>query len=719
MSQMHDIPDESDFGHDFNYALWTAGTTVQLCNVPWNSDYRDIVRFDSQDALDSYLVEQTGPSIQIKDMSYAQVGRPIRINVPFHRVYTYNYLRAFNPAQPVPGGDTARAFYYFISDVRYIAPNTTEIQIQIDVWQSFGYQVQFGNCYIERGHIGIANERGFDNYGRDYLTVPEGLDLGSEYQIEDQWFHDIASTKPESEFTTSYDILVASTVSLDTNYGDVNAPLLKSATGSSMENLPNGAELYLFNNLESFRDYMRYLKDYPWISQGIISITAIPKSPEIRYNMDTQSLTIDTDAGITIREVLPGRLNKPKFSMAVNWRDSLAAATLGRYRNLKKFLTFPYMFIEMTSYTGTPLVIKPECWADDDAAIVEVPHFAPPSPRIMFYPFRYNATRSSEAQFDSSGTHNDGGEFLDMATGILNLPTFSIVNDGYLSFMAANANGIAFQQQSADWSQQRALTGNQLAYDQASAGMALSQNVTRQGINAATAQTNLANETAGYSAIQSGINGAIGGLSRGGAAGAIGALGGAANAAADYAIGANQRNQALGISNNLAAGVNRAQVNNAGYIRDSNKSYADYATRGDYQNAIAAINAKVQDAKLTQPSTSGQVGGDAFNLAVYKWGVDLKIKMTSPAIRAAIGEYWLRYGYAVNRFGRMPASFRVMQKFTYWKLRETYITSSACPESFKQAIRGIFEKGVTVWSDPNDIGWIDIADNEPLDGVVL
>jgi hypothetical protein len=61
----------------------------------------------------------------------------------------------------------------------------------------------------------------------------------------------------------------------------------------------------------------------------------------------------------------------------------------------------------------------------------------------------------------------------------------------------------------------------------------------------------------------------------------------------------------------------------------------------------------------------------------------------------------------------------VMSKFTYWKLSETYISSAFMPEAFKQVIRGIFEKGVTVWASPSDIGNIDIADNTPLGGISL
>ena len=73
----------------------------------------------------------------------------------------------------------------------------------------------------------------------------------------------------------------------------------------------------------------------------------------------------------------------------------------------------------------------------------------------------------------------------------------------------------------------------------------------------------------------------------------------------------------------------------------------------------------------------------------------------------------------VNQFAQMPSDFQVMTNFTYWKLRETYIYSQSCPELFKQTIRGIFEKGVTVWRDANKIGQIDIANNAPKAGVTL
>ena len=64
----------------------------------------------------------------------------------------------------------------------------------------------------------------------------------------------------------------------------------------------------------------------------------------------------------------------------------------------------------------------------------------------------------------------------------------------------------------------------------------------------------------------------------------------------------------------------------------------------------------------------------------------------------------------------MPKKLGVMSKFTYWKLKETYIAQGDMPESAKQIIRGIFEKGVTVWNTPEDINNVDYGDNKPLSG---
>ncbi|AYQ99927.1 tail protein [Arthrobacter phage Mendel] len=719
------------FGYGFNYAVWSAGTTVTLANVNWDSTYRD-VWMGSPAELDDYILNGSGPVITTTGMTYAAMGRPIHLDIPFERANTFNYLRAYNPAQPVDpsvgGADTGRAYYYFIQQVEYVAPNTTRLIIQLDAWQTFIYGAVFGNCYIERGHVGIANVKRNNNYGRDYLTQPEGLDIGGEYHIVDQWKRHIASAKNlPGHSDPNYAIMVTSTTSLTEDPGTVDDPNLTSATGSTFENLPNGASNYLFETLSDFKDFMFMFASKPWVTQGIVSITAIPNDPG--YGLMYDEHTVGT---LTIKELKGDMFNTHFEALKNNWREYLVDNFIvPRYQHLDKFKVYPYTVLEMTSYTGTPLLIKPESWANPNAIVVELPHLAPPAARIMFAPYRYNAAGAFDPTFadafDSDGVFHDDGEFLDMACGIMNLPTFSLVNNGYMMFAASNAHGIAFQHSAADWAQQRALAGNDVQYGQAQQGINTSMNVNRVGVSAAQQSTSIANDAQAAHMMLNGIAGTAKGAITGAAGGgAGGAAAGAANGAGNWAVSAigtaidtNARNQQLGVSNAASIGVNSLQNQQAGYVADTNKTYGDFAARGDYQNTIAGINAKIQDAKLIQPTTSGQVGGDAFNLTNYKWGYDIKVKMLQPAAMASIGEYWLRYGYAVNRFGTMPANFMACEKFTYWKLRETYITHSSCPETFKQTLRGIFEKGVTVWANPDDIGTIDIADNAPLEGISL
>jgi hypothetical protein len=719
MNQITDGPNPTpDFGYGFNYAVWPKDTVVDLVNVPWNNDYRDIVKFNDRAALDTYIDSRAASGIRITKMSYLKPNQPIAIDVPFNVALKYNYLRARNPIQPI-SGDESRNYYYFVTNVEYVAPNTTRVTLQLDVWQTFGFDATFGNCYIERGHIGIANTKAFDNYGRDNLTIPEGIDIGSEYQVVTKANKSIVARDLPGQ-TDYYNVLVVSTTDLQADPGTISAPKLKSAQGGRFAGMPSGASQYLWPNAESFAAWLATMQDASWITAGIVSITIIP--PITRYGI------ISWAAGNKPTPVPSYHWLPRVYSMWANWRNSseLNNYIPARYRGLKKLFTFPYMVIELTTFTGTPIMIKPEAWNDANATVVERINPVPPNQRVAISPYHYNSIPGAGADAEEVGVPtggspvgDDNGDYLDLATLITNFPTLAIVNNGAVAYLAANANSIAFQHQSADWSQQRALQSNQVSYDQASAGMNLANTLTGIGNNRDATSTSIGNDLTTQKAILGSVMGAAGGAASGGAVGAVGGLasGAAGNIGAIMDINAN--NQQLGNRINSANAANNASVGTQGYVRDTNKNLADFAARGDYENTIAGINAKVRDAQLIQPTTAGQVGGDAMNFVNNNVIVSARFKMIDQAAIRVVGEYWLRYGYAVRKFAKLPASLMVMTKFTYWKLSETYITGANMPESMKQILRGMLEKGVTVWADPDDIGNIDIADNAPLGGITL
>lgn len=715
MNEIHDLPMPSTFGYDHNYSAWAPNSQVTLCKVPWNASYRDIVRFTNRAALNTYVDNASAENLRIDDAVYLRMNQPVDLDIPFDIANTLNYMRVHNPAMPItsPGGVSGPSdFYYFITHVECIAPNTTRFNVQLDVVQTYLYEFQFGQCFVERGHIGIAASNAFDQYGREFLNIPEGMDLGGEYTVAHNWSHSIGTARGALE----YSVLIMSTVALNSpNTGTVDDPGFFTSSGSMMENLPSGASIYLVE-AGDFLQLMTALSDKPWISQGIISITAIPNNSVERYELITSTVEIDGMVSGTVKDIVVGSAKNLHMSFTANWRDQALTFIPEEYRHLKKLLTFPYMALEMTTYSGQPIIIKPESWDNPDADFVELPHLVPGSAKIVFYPEGYNRRAGATAQTDGMGIKNDAGEFLDFATSISNFPQFSLVNNSFISFMAANRNGIAFQKQSADWSQQRALTGNQLSFDQASAGMDLTSELNRLNVNAATQSTSLANQTAGLQAFQGAGNGiATAFIGKNPVGGGMQAL----NAGVSFAITQNQNNQALNINTHQMNATTNANVANAGYMADTNLSYANYAAKGDNQNAIAGITAKVQDAELLQPTTSGQVGGDTFNLAKYQWGLDLKLKVLQGSAMNQLCGYWMRYGYQMNIWSTLPADMHCMTHFTYWKLRETYVVAAQCPEAFKETIRGIFEKGVTVWKNPADIGTVAMTANQALGGITI
>src|SRR5690606_35801851 len=145
------------------------------------------VLFQDRGALNAYIDSRvTEQADIITNMSYVPTNRPIRLHDPENRFYRYNYLRVSNPT--IPGtNDRKKDYYYFITDIQFLNGDTTLITVQLDVFQTFIYDVTFGNCYVERGHISLANTNRWNNFGRDYLTVAEGLETGANSVIVDQY----------------------------------------------------------------------------------------------------------------------------------------------------------------------------------------------------------------------------------------------------------------------------------------------------------------------------------------------------------------------------------------------------------------------------------------------------------------------------------------------------------------------------------------------------
>lgn len=754
---------------NFSWAEWTPNTTLKLCRVPWDASYRDVVRFVSRETQQEWFDRLDG--VECRPATMHIFGAPVRIDMPFNQASNYNYLVAVND---YPELESPRAWYYYIESVEYVNAHTTQLTLMLDVWQSFQFDVSFGSCYVTRGHIGVANEHQWDDYGRTTLALPEGLDTGAETVITSQSYTALMSSKPAqpgfNSPTLDYGVIVVATTDLVASGGSTEKPSLKTAQGSQFENQSNGAGIYYFDTADDFTRVMQAGSSYPWVTQGITAIYAIPKISADYIAGAGREVT--QFFGNDVAGVVKGHVytfiweaqsdNRYDDIVSIkNFRNNFNIPK--RYHNLKKLQCYPYSVVECSCLNGSNIIYRPEDIQSNDLVIRETWNYAPPSPRLNFYPVDYNtggASAVSSPSGNGTGLPIDGGEMLNVSFGITNFPQFMVVNNGATLAMANSAYSRAYAERSAGWAQQKATMSAANALSQAGTAIRTQQEMTQLGITNRNALNAIAanslnqslaigqantnamtdlnvsqnNARTAWGLVSNAGNALASGSVAGLIGGAVGAIGGivqnditnkglyasrdiandtaAANTANSVATNAAQTSQA----NTYAQRAQQIQGASSALMAGQNYRLAARFAEGDYENSIAGINAQVQQMQMTPPTTSGSAGGDSFNLANGIMGVLVRFRTCAPSALRSVGEFMLRFGYFVQRFVTPPASLQCMEKFTYWQMQECYIKGTL-PEQARLAIKGMFERGVTVWSRPEDIGVTDWADNEPLPGI--
>lgn len=717
MSEIYAMPPETRAGLSFDYSVWSAGSVITMVNVPFDNTYRDIVDWKSYGHTPYAYVKSFNNlhKIEINQMTYLAQGKPIRIPTPFTKANQYNYVMVENPGRPVNNigfeGYTPSVFFYFITSIDYIAPNTTQLTLQLDVWTTYYQRINFGRSYLERGHMGIAATDSFDNYGKNWLTQPEGLDMGSEHQIIRTYRRMLADIT-----NNDYSVIVTSTVNLDVEngYGDANNPRVSMADPSNAEGLPNGVEIYVCT-YKDFRQGMLGLKNYPWIAQGVGSITIVPKDI---VDFGGTKVDVGKDSGtgkwtwLTNHSVY---INRNYSLTDASFRNEFLSLLPKEYQELKKFVTSPYCIVELTTYSGNPVEFRPESIRTAGININQYAHVAPPNPSLFLTIRDYNTiTESVIVERRAGKVTNEYGEGWDMCTGYTSLPTFSAVNNSALNALASSAHTAAAQVNNAKWQQQRAQRAATAARDVANAGIAATQAGAENSMwgNSAMAdsQSRYNNMRATVQATQGAMT-ALGGVMglNGSAAGA--GIGQAATAGVSAMINNSQAQSTANIQNQLASGASQISQQQQRTVRDTNYELAQFASNGDYEAAIASINGQRQDMQVIPPSVVGQTSGYVSAMVSNGLVIDARIRSVSPAAMRSIGDFWLRYGYLMNTWIKFPKTLSLMTEFTYWKMAECYLVDTTIPEGFKASVRGIFEKGVTVWRSPQRIGNTNVRNN--------
>ncbi len=638
------------------------------------------MQFDSVDARDNYLKNQAVNRYRIPNNTTIRPGHPITIGLPYNAVQGCNYLLLNASQNPIPK-DAPASYCYFIESMDYVSPHSTQLVLQLDVWATYQFWCDFGYSYVERGHIGIANSNATLDPSSmcKYYDIPEGLDTGSQMAVARQYYFNFGAK--------GWTSILAITNDLSKNPGTVSKPTSQTASGTQIDNLISAANVYAVDNGIEARMLISGLGEKGWIGRNLQSLYLLPTI--FIEKGSSESIHEQYSFIQEIHAYLP--YGKDYDWTVGDFIGEIYNKIPSRYKQLKKLCIYPFSCITASNQSGAVAQYKPQFLKSRYVTFKFRTTVLAPFARTVAYLQSYNSQGSTDVESQwtvPSGMVTekvtiDGGDWLENAIVFDDWPQFPILNDSYNTYLATTARSRAYSYDSAGWSRDKAQMSANLDY------------LTAQKRMDTTRKKNAINNA--NSVAQASINAASSFAS----GKSTDAIAGITSSAANVA--ANMATQDL-------------DLKQSAWEADNNYKLSNATIKGDYENTIAGINATVQDAQITSPAIAGAAGGMGFNLSHGYLGMRINLKMMSTGAIANIGEYWLRYGYAIRRFLHVPQKLVCMTHFAYWKLQDTYLKCSRGTEVDRQAIRAIFTKGVTVWSNPDEIGMIDPANNTAKSG---
>lgn len=110
------------------------------------------------------------------------------------------------------------------------------------------------------------------------------------------------------------------------------------------------------------------------------------------------------------------------------------------------------------------------------------------------------------------------------------------------------------------------------------------------------------------------------------------------------------------------------------------------------------------------PAPVGAYSGDPWADEMAQRAYIIKVRTQTKSALIQAGMYMLRYGIASNKIYNRP-DLTPCRHFTYWRADDVWLANDLAPNDALDAIRDRFAAGVTIWSDPTEIGGDYLAAN--------
>ena len=313
-------------------------TEIRLLKVPLEKEGNHTLSFNNINNQLAYFLSKTIKTYS--DFTYQRESASLVVGDPFDTINTCNYLMYRN------NGFSNKYFYAYITKMEYISENSTRIYFEIDSLQTWYFNINYKECFVEREHV--------NNDTIGLHTVPENLETGEYINGEAS-----VSTNVGSDIS----ICVATSKHIDKNK-NVSTP-----NGKLVNNIFQGLDFAIFSDYPSYSgikkketavyQYMYYFEHTTGASaDDIIDIFMIPTSiignnyteDTYRYSDDTLPFKVKFLTDTTSEVMLENYLMSDSYRLAGNYQPVN-----------NKLLTFPFRYILASNGTGQDVIYK---WED-------------------------------------------------------------------------------------------------------------------------------------------------------------------------------------------------------------------------------------------------------------------------------------------------------------------------------------------------------------------
>lgn len=755
------------FDNRFDYSRYDYDQMeLCICSVPWDmgeahignrtiSGIGNVVYFDDEAARDAYFDGLDDSrcirfTTKYKELHYSN---EIVIPVPFNVASLYNYIEVkyvpfANPDSLVEYESESgiNHWFWFIRECEFVSPNTTRLKLLPDAWQTFIYSLHFSDMILERGHAPLS---AID--AKAYLKDPiNNCNMLLEPDVSAEDVPEIVKYSNDDVFNGPDSKCVIVTT------GDVFADWGTRAGGDWM--CP-GYDYFQVQGVPSYYAFAIDTSDVAgFFSTAWSTYPQFFQTVKCLFFITERLLEYQGSAfefmGVTCRKVSGGYVTDDLITL-----ETSQFGYAPEYASLAKLYTSPYAHIELTDQNGNINIVRIEDVSGGKLEFKACANLVYPWIRLNGHvsgvgraaarDIRFKAI--SEQEFPASGNwyrmlidweiptlgvrlsalkEIDYSTYYEREQALLENATAKTNTDAQANTLTANA---ALQAAA-----NTAITSTSNDAAQSDTDSTQSLNIALQAWNAGYTNDTTNNQidaqyaSAAVGAAGAAANGVASALAGGGPGALVGGVISGISTLAQGAIAANLSSAQAAAANsnsyNVMAETNQNSEDRVTIQIGAAEDNAD--TTNDYNEGVAANNAATMKANASRTKSTADAGVAAIvnqgalrapfefgnesagdTVATRPLALSCNIVTQDDFAISKAGDAFLRYGYMYNRRWHFAGDWRVMPKFTYWKLSDFWLKDLNVPDAYVDRIRFFLFGGVTVWRDPADIGNTTIYDN--------